>query len=253
MQGYVKPKKHLGQHFLVDKNIAAKIASFITYSGNVLEIGPGKGMLTEYILKKYPENLWVAEIDSESVEYLKANGILPSEKILEHDILSLNFNEYFTEPITLTGNLPYNISSPIMFKLLENRQLIKEAVFMVQKEVAERICEKHGSKTYGILSVLLQAYYQPKYLFSVNESVFFPKPNVKSAVFKLTALPERNQEFNEKRFIQIVKAGFNQRRKTLSNSLKSIIKPDADLGRFAGLRAEQLSVDDFIELTQLLT
>lgn len=251
MSGYVKPKKHLGQHFLADRNIAAKIVASLQYVGNVTEIGPGKGILTGFLLERYGMNLQVVEIDDESVSYLKEYNVIPEKQIINGDFLKLG-EDHFPSLFALTGNLPYNISSPVFFRLLAMRQRIPEAVFMIQKEVAERICAPHGNKTYGILSVLLQAYYQTEYLFTVGEKVFIPPPRVKSAVIRLTRRDNIVLGCNEELFFRVVKTAFNQRRKTLSNSLKPLLgekKPGAD---FAGLRAEQLSVNDFIRLTQTI-
>jgi 16S rRNA (adenine1518-N6/adenine1519-N6)-dimethyltransferase len=251
MSGYVKPKKHLGQHFLADRNIAAKIAASLDYGGLVTEIGPGKGILTGFLLERYGEKLQVVEIDDESVAYLKENKIIPEDQIIHGDFLKLA-EDRFPSVFALIGNLPYNISSPVFFRLLEMRQRIPGAVFMIQKEVAERICAPHGNKTYGILSVLLQAFFRTEYLFTVGEKVFVPPPRVKSAVIRLTRRENIVLGCNEELFFRVVKTAFNQRRKTLSNSLKPLLgdkKPDAD---FAGLRAEQLSVNDFIRLTQTI-
>ena len=171
---YVRPKKSLGQHFLNDKNISRKIVDSLTFSGSVLEIGPGKGVLTNYLLEKYSDQLKVVEIDSESVEYLKENSKLKPEQLIFGDVLSLNISNLFPGNYAVIGNFPYNIGSQIFFKVLENRNQIDEVVCMVQREVAQRIAEKPGSRVYGILSVLLQTYYKIEYLFTVNETVFSP-------------------------------------------------------------------------------
>ncbi|PKP17662.1 MAG: 16S rRNA (adenine(1518)-N(6)/adenine(1519)-N(6))-dimethyltransferase [Bacteroidetes bacterium HGW-Bacteroidetes-21] len=253
MTDFVKPKKHLGQHFLTDKNIATKIAGSLLYQGVVLEIGPGKGMLTQFLVPIYGDNLWVAEIDPESVEYLISQKVLSAERIINKDILIIDPAEFTGSSFAMIGNLPYNISSQIFFRMLEFRASVPEAVFMIQKEVAERIAAAHGSKTYGILSVLLQAFYEVKYLFTVGEKVFNPPPKVKSAVIRLVRREGFVLDCNERLFYNVVKTSFNQRRKTLSNSLKPIMKPGQNPGRFAPLRAEQLSVQDFIELTKILS
>jgi len=249
----VKAKKHLGQHFLTDENIANKIADTLSFIGydTVLEIGPGMGVLTKYLLEK-PTSTYVIEIDTESVAYLNEHYPKLEGKIISKDFLKYNINEVFQQkPFAIIGNFPYNISSQIVFKCLEMRAQVPEFSGMFQKEVAERICEKKGSKVYGILSVLVQAFYDATYLFTVNENVFNPPPKVKSGVLLL----KRKENFllpcNEKLFFTVVKTGFQQRRKTLRNSLKSIglsdiLKEDS----IFDLRPEQLSVEQFVELTQ---
>ncbi len=252
MSDYVKPKKHLGQHFLADRNIAGKIAGSLQHSGNVLEIGPGKGMLTGFLYERYKQDLAVVEIDIESVEYLKSHKILSAENIIEGDFLKMSDGDLPEGDFALIGNLPYNIGSPVFFRLLELRDRIPEAVFMIQKEVAERICAPHGSKTYGILSVLLQAFYKTTYLFTVGEKVFIPPPKVKSAVIRLERKSNFSIDCDPKLFFRVVKTAFNQRRKTLTNSLKSISGEKKLPEKFAGLRAERLSFGNFIELTKYL-
>ena len=250
----VKPKKYLGQHFLNDENIARKVVdslSLCNYS-NVLEIGPGTGVLTKYLIKK-KINLKLVEIDSESVEFLKAQLFIDPLIILEHDFLKLDLSDIFTENFAIIGNFPYNISTQIIFKTLEYKNSVPELIGMFQKEVAERICEKKGSKKYGILSVLTQTYYDTKYLFSVPASVFTPPPKVISAVIRLVRKEQININYNEKLFFKVVKLSFQQRRKTLRNSLKSfnlsdILREDA----IFDLRPEQLSVRDFIYITDLI-
>lgn len=249
----VKAKKHLGQHFLTDENIAKKIADTLQLDGYeiVLEIGPGMGVLTKYLLEKNIET-YVIEIDSESVEYLNAHYPKLHGKIISKDFLKYNLNEIFLgKPFALIGNYPYNISSQIVFKCLEMRNQIPEFSGMFQKEVAERICEKKGSKIYGILSVLAQAFYEVEYLFTVHENVFNPPPKVKSGVMRMKRKENFQLPCNEKLFFTVVKTAFNQRRKTLRNSLKSLIISDnlKEDSIFA-LRPEQLSVEQFIELTQ---
>lgn len=249
----VKAKKHLGQHFLTDENIAKKIADTLQLEGYeiVLEIGPGMGVLTKYLLEKNIET-YVIEIDTESVEYLNAHYPKLHGKIISKDFLKYNLNEVFNgKPFALIGNYPYNISSQIVFKCLEMRDQIPEFSGMFQKEVAERICEKKGSKTYGILSVLAQAFYDVEYLFTVHENVFNPPPKVKSGVMRMKRKENYQLACNEKLFFTVVKSAFNQRRKTLRNSLKSLIISDnlKEDSIFA-LRPEQLSVEQFIELTQ---
>lgn len=249
----VKAKKHLGQHFLNDENIAQKIADSLTLQGyhNVLEIGPGMGVLTKYLLEK-PVTTYVIEIDSESVTYLQNHYPELNGKIISQDFLKYNLTEVLgTEPFAIIGNFPYNISSQIVFKTLELRNQVPEFSGMFQKEVAERICEKKGSKTYGILSVLTQAFYEAEYLFTVSEHVFTPPPKVKSGVLRLKRKENFQLPCDEKLFFNVVKTAFNQRRKTLRNSLKTYqladnLKEDS----IFDLRPEQLSVEQFIELTQ---
>lgn len=252
LEGEVRAKKHLGQHFLTDERTAEKIAESLTYSGykNVLEIGPGMGVLTKYLLKKDVE-LGVVEIDRDSVVYLQENypeleGRIHEEDFLRYDIRSL-FNG---EPFAIIGNFPYNISTQIVFKTLENRDIIPEFSGMFQKEVAQRIASPHGNKTYGILSVLAQAFYDITYLFTVPPSVFNPPPKVESGVIRLTRKQDYSLPCNEALFFRVVKTAFQQRRKTLRNSLKIFQLPD-NLREDAifGQRPEQLSTEQFIELT----
>lgn len=249
----VKAKKHLGQHFLTDENIAKKIADTLTLNGyqKILEIGPGMGVLTKYLLEK-PIETYVIEIDSESVEYLKIQYLKLRENIIAQDFLKYNINEVFqNKSFAIIGNFPYNISTQIVFKMLEFRHQIPEFSGMFQKEVAERICEKEGSKTYGILSVLVQAFYHAEYLFTVNENVFNPPPKVKSGVMRLIRKENYTLPCNEKLFFSVVKQAFNQRRKTLRNSLKSFINSDnLKEDSIFDFRPEQLSVEQFVELTQ---
>ena len=250
----VKPKKYLGQHFLNDENIAKKVVDSLSLSNyfNVLEIGPGTGVLTKYLIKKNI-NLKLVEIDNESVEFLKTHLSIDPLIILQHDFLKLDLSNIFTENFAIIGNFPYNISTQIIFKVLEYKNSVPELIGMFQKEVAERICEKKGSKKYGILSVLTQTYYDTKYLFSVPASVFTPPPKVISAVIRLVRKEQIDINYNEKLFFKVVKLSFQQRRKTLRNSLKSfnlsdILREDA----IFDLRPEQLSVRDFIYITDLI-
>lgn len=249
----VKAKKHLGQHFLNDENIAQKIADSLTLKGyqTVLEIGPGMGVLTKYLLEK-PISTYVIEIDTESVEYLNKHYPKLVGKIISKDFLKYNLSEVFgQEPFAIIGNFPYNISSQIVFKALELRDRIPEFSGMFQKEVAERICEKKGSKTYGILSVLTQAFYEAEYLFTVSENVFTPPPKVKSGVLRLIRKENFKLPCDEKLFFTVVKTAFNQRRKTLRNSLKTYqLSDNLKEDSIFDLRPEQLSVEQFIELTQ---
>lgn len=249
---YVRPKKSLGQHFLNDKNIAKKIVDSLNYHGNVLEIGPGKGILSGYLKEKYGEKLKVIEIDKESVEFLNLNSGLHKEQIISADFLEIPVSEIFNSSYAIIGNFPYNIGSQIFFKVLENRNQIPEVVCMIQKEVAQRIAEKPGSRVYGILSVLLQAFYNIEYLFTVNEQVFTPPPNVKSAVIRLTRNARTHLNCDEKLFFNVVKISFNQRRKTLSNSLKPILDGKKVEGIIFTKRPEQLTVEQFEEITNYI-
>jgi len=250
----VKPKKHLGQHFLTDQNIAGKIAGCLSNNyTTVCELGPGTGVLTKPLLEnKSIENLKLVEIDRESVDYLNNNFSDKRLTILEADFLRFDLGQISAEPFALIGNFPYNISSQILFKVLENRNLIPEVVGMLQKEVAERIASPPGNKTYGILSVLLQAWFDIEYCFSVSENVFFPPPRVKSAVIRLTRNKTEKLDCNEKLFFTVVKTGFNHRRKTLRNALKPLLKDKQSNHPFFDKRAEQLGVAEFVELTRLL-
>lgn len=250
----VKAKKSLGQHFLADKNIARKIVSSLNYSSpvDVLEIGPGTGVLTQFLVQEPNCNLLCVELDSESVallhkEYPQLNG-----KIIEGDVLKLSLGGIFPGKFSVVGNLPYNISSEIFFKLIESKELVNEAVFMIQKEMADRISAPHGSKTYGITSILLQAFFDIKYLFTVSETVFIPPPKVKSAVVKFTRNQTTELGCNEKMFKLVVKTAFNQRRKTMRNSLKSLIPPHLVSNAIFDKRPEQLSIAEFIDLTNFL-
>ncbi len=248
----VRAKKHLGQHFLTDENIARKIGDTLTLHGydHVLEIGPGMGVLTKYLLEKDIET-HVIEIDTESVEYLNAHYFKLHGKIHAMDFLKSDIRAIFgDQPFAITGNFPYNISSQIVFKAIEMRDQVPEFTGMFQKEVAERICEQPGTKAYGILSVLTQAFYDAEYLFTVSEKVFNPPPKVKSGVLRLTRKATYELPCDEKLFFRVVKTAFQQRRKTLRNSLKTFnlppnLKEDAIFGR----RPEQLAVADFIQLT----
>lgn len=250
----VKAKKHLGQHFLKDLNIAQKIADTLSFSGykKVLEIGPGMGVLTQFLLEKKAE-IHVIEIDKESVNYLKNHFPKLQDKIISDDFLKFDIVSYFKELFAVIGNFPYNISSQIVFKVIELRNFIPEFGGMFQKEVAERICEKAGSKTYGILSVLTQAFYDAEYLFTVSEHVFNPPPKVKSGVLRLVRKSNYQLECDEKLFFNVVKTAFNQRRKTLRNSLKTFqLSEQLKENPIFDKRPEQLSVNQFIELTLLL-
>ena len=249
----VHAKKFLGQHFLKDENIARQIADSLTATTpHVLEIGPGMGVLTKYLYNKEGLDFHAIEIDRESVAYLHEH--YPTLHVIEGDFLALDLSTLFSEPFAVIGNFPYNISSQILFKVFDNRNCIPEVVGMFQKEVAERVAAKPGSKTYGILSVLLSAFYNIEYLFTVHENVFNPPPKVKSAVIRLRRNDVTSLECDETLFVKVVKIGFNQRRKTLRNALKQLSLPlDAVPVQLLSLRAEQLSVNDFIALTNSLS
>lgn len=249
----IRAKKHLGQHFLADNNIANKISMSLINVNNlpVLEIGPGTGVLTKELIKRNFD-LTLIEIDIESVDYLEKN-LEKKFKLIQGNFLKMDLKEYFKGEFCIIGNFPYNISSQIFFKMLENKIIIPELCGMIQKEVAERIASKHGNKTYGILSVLIQLYYSVEYLFTVNENVFIPPPKVKSAVIRMLRYRNNIDVIDERKLFLVVKTAFNQRRKTIRNSLKSIIGENTDLTHhFFGLRPEQLSPEDFIELTRLI-
>ncbi|MCR5821974.1 MAG: 16S rRNA (adenine(1518)-N(6)/adenine(1519)-N(6))-dimethyltransferase RsmA [Bacteroidales bacterium] len=249
----VRAKKYLGQHFLTDESIAARIAESL--SGNcprVLEIGPGMGVLTKYLYSRPELDFRAIEIDTESVDYLHSH--YPDLKVIEGDFLKMDLTALFHESFAVIGNFPYNISSQILFRVFENRNLIPEVVGMFQKEVAERIAAGPGSKTYGILSVLLSAFYNIEYLFTVPEHVFNPPPKVKSAVIRLVRNDVTTLECDEKLFVTVVKTGFNQRRKTLRNALKPLgIQYDGISDEVLAKRAEQLSVENFVSLTKQLS
>jgi 16S rRNA (adenine1518-N6/adenine1519-N6)-dimethyltransferase len=249
----VKPKKHLGQHFLIDLSIAERIAAQVTGHGGVkqlLEIGPGMGVLTDYLLKG-DLDVNLIEIDRESIAYLYQKYPSLQEKIIEGDFLKFDFSTVFTSPFAVVGNFPYNISSQIFFKILEDKNKVSEVVCMLQKEVARRIASPKGSKEYGILSVLLQAWYDIDYIFSVPPGVFNPPPKVNSGVIRLTRNQVQKLDCNEKLFFQVVKGGFGNRRKTLRNSLKSFqLTEEFKSHPILDKRAEQLDVADFVFLTQ---
>jgi 16S rRNA (adenine1518-N6/adenine1519-N6)-dimethyltransferase len=272
----VRAKKSLGQHFLTDLNIARKIAfsvsggaaianrrsfeasasdgvvqddAIVANKVDVLEIGGGMGVLTQFLLERDDVDLWVIDIDRESVDYMRDHFPTLGARLIHGDFLKLDLH-VFHENLTIVGNFPYNISSQIFFKVLENRDLVPEVVGMVQKEVAERIAEPPGSRSYGIMSVLLQAWYDIEYLFTVSESVFSPPPKVKSAVIRLTRNSTTRLGCDEALFVKVVKAAFGQRRKMIRNSLRAVF---GDFGgaehRFFTDRAEKLSVSQFVELT----
>ncbi len=261
----VRPKKALGQHFLTDLSIAQRIAdALIIENGTmpVLEIGPGMGVLSQYLLKREDVDLKMVEIDTESVNYLLAHFPEADGRVLEADFLRIRIENFFKGQFCVIGNFPYNISSQIFFRILDYKEEVPQVVCMIQKEVAERIAEKPGSKTYGILSVLLQAWYDIEYLFTVGEGAFNPPPKVKSAVIRLRRNARTELGCDESLFKTVVKTSFNQRRKTLRNSLKPLVREmaakqglsDEQVQNFLAnpvfdLRPERLGVEDFVSLT----
>ena len=252
----VRAKKFLGQHFLTDLTVAQRIAETLS-SGRTIEIGPGMGVLTQYLLKNPNIDLTAIELDRESVAYLRE--WYPELSLIEGDFLKLDLNQLIPEgEFNVIGNYPYNISSQIFFKVLEYKDRIPVCSGMIQKEVAERIASKPGKKAYGILSVLLQAYYDIEYLFTVDEHVFNPPPKVKSAVIRMTRNERQHLDCDEQLFKTVVKTAFNQRRKQMRNSLRSLVESQKSkveserLEWFLTRRPEQLSVDEFVELTKLI-
>lgn len=253
----VKPKKSLGQHFLTDETIARRIASTLDeYKGMpVVEVGPGMGVLTKYLIED-DHDVTVVEIDTDSVEYLNRNFPLLKDRVIEDDFLKMDLTKVTGgKPFCVIGNYPYNISSQIFFKVLDYKDSIPCCSGMLQKEVAERLSAGPGSKVYGILSVLLQAWYDIEYLFTVSENVFNPPPKVKSGVIKMTRNGVKDLGCDEKMFRTIVKTTFGQRRKMLRNSIRGLLPPDLPLPDLTiwGKRPEQLSVAEFVELTNLIT
>jgi 16S rRNA (adenine1518-N6/adenine1519-N6)-dimethyltransferase len=259
---YVKPKKELGQHFLKDLSIAQRIAELLTGHGGyqkLLEIGPGMGVLTQFLLKDSRFETYVIEIDRESVDYLKEHFPALEGRILASDFLNIKpellpTKQVSTEPFAIIGNFPYNISTQILFKALDMRDRVPELVGMFQREVAQRVASGPGNKDYGILSVLLQAWYDIKYEFTVDPEVFNPPPKVHSGVISLRRNAKTELGCDERKFTQVVKHGFGQRRKTLRNALKPLNPTEPAMASpFMDKRAEQLSVDEFIQLTVLMS
>jgi len=247
----VKPKKHLGQHFLKDEHISKRISDSLTGFGQyktIIEIGPGTGALTKYLLNRN-EELVSLEVDQESIKYLHQK--YPQLKVIEQDFLKFDLLEISKRNIAVIGNFPYNISSQILFKAIDDKDKISELVGMFQKEVAERVASGPGNKTYGILSVLIQAYYKVEYLFTVDEDVFYPPPKVKSGVLRLQRISS-DPDCNEKLFRKVVKITFNQRRKMIRNTIKALIGEIKSQHSLYTKRPEQLSVLEFIELTNFL-
>ena len=249
----VKPKKSLGQHFLIDKNITEKIALSLINTDKVIEVGPGEGALTDFFIDKKNTEFRAIETDRESYNFLIDKYPEQSKKIILQNFLKTDLTNIFDEEFSIIGNFPYNISSQIFFKVIDNKDLVKEVVCMIQKEVAERIASKEGNKTYGILSVLLQTYYNIEYLFTVNENVFNPPPKVKSGVIRLIRNKTQKLNCNEKLFKQIVKTSFNQRRKMLRVSLKTMLNNinTSDYNIFTK-RPEQLTINEFVYLTNII-
>lgn len=245
----VKAKKHLGQHFLTDEGIAYNIAHALVGDSvpNVLEVGPGMGVLTKYLIDRKELKLQVAEIDTESVVYL--NKHYPTLDVIEGDFLQMNLTQMYPEGVNIIGNFPYNISSQIFFAVLDHKDRVPEVVGMLQKEVAVRLAAKPTGKEYGILSVLLQAYYDIEYLFEVGAEMFNPPPKVQSAVIRLRRNNVKSLDCDEVLFKQVIKATFNQRRKTIRNSIRAILPNSTEDHRFFSERPERLSVADFVELT----
>jgi len=249
----VKAKKHLGQHFLKDEDIAKRIVDSVLQNNNLplLEIGPGTGVLTKHLIDR--KDFYAIDVDRESIEFLKKNYPAYESKIISGDFLRIDVNQLFASKFSIIGNFPYNISTQIMFAVLDNKDKVETVVGMFQKEVAERIAIKPGTKAYGILSVLLQAFYDIEYLFTVEPGSFTPPPKVRSAVIRLKRNKTEKLDCDEKLFKSIVKMAFNQRRKMIRNSLKSLVKDEALFSHpYFTNRPERLSVADFVELTKMI-
>jgi len=250
----VRAKKHLGQHFLTDRNTALRIVQSLRPElgyDQVLEVGPGMGVLTDFLLEASEYKTWMVDVDHDSIVYLREKYPQLGDRLIHGDFLALDFEQLFAgSPVAVIGNFPYHISSQIVFKILDERQYVPEMVGMFQKEVAERCAAGPGNKVYGILSVLTQAYYDVEYLFTVKAGAFHPPPKVLSGVIRLTRKPQGGLDCDETLFRRVVKAAFNQRRKTLRNSLSGVIpKQKMGVHPFWDLRAERLSVADFVQLT----
>ncbi len=247
----VRAKKHLGQHFLLDKSIAETIVNLLDYkyNNNILEVGPGMGILTDLLIRK-EKDLSVIEIDEESIHYLKSRYPETSIRIIQFDFLKIEFSQYFNSPVSIIGNFPYNISSQILFKVLDNKDQITELVGMFQMEVAQRVAALKGRRR-GILSVFIQAFFHVEYCLTVDENVFSPIPKVKSGVIRLNRNNRKQLDCNESQFMQIVKTAYNQRRKTLRNSIKGFnLNENLELKELLKKRAEDLSVEEFITITR---
>ncbi|MBL7113297.1 MAG: 16S rRNA (adenine(1518)-N(6)/adenine(1519)-N(6))-dimethyltransferase RsmA [Bacteroidales bacterium] len=251
---HIRPKKSLGQHYLKDENIARKIVSALEANAvdHVIEVGAGSGILTKILFQTDRFTTWAIEIDQESITTLRDKFPDKHDRILHRNFLKLDPGELTRKPVAIIGNLPYNISSQVFFKILENRDQVLEVVCMVQKEVAERISAPHGSKTYGILSVLLQAYYSVDYLFTVGPQVFHPVPRVHSAVIRLVRKDIRHLDCDENLFTRVVKASFNQRRKMIRNSIKQLLPENPPDHELLSKRPEQLDISQFVILTSWL-
>lgn len=249
----VRAKKHLGQHFLNDKNAAQRIVEALNPSlgfSQVLEVGPGMGVLSDFLLQKESYETFLIDVDDESIEFLADKYPELGKRLIHGDFLALDFNAYFGDKMAVIGNFPYNISSQILFKILDERDRVVQMAGMFQKEVAERCVAKPGSKEYGILSVFLQAYYEVEYLFTVKAGAFNPPPKVLSGAMRMTRNAVNKLDCDEKLFWKVVKAGFNQRRKTLRNALSAIVAKDKmSSNPLYELRAERLTVTDFVTLT----
>lgn len=249
----VQPKKHLGQHFLTDESVVQKIVEALSTSPStqVIEIGPGTGALSKYLLKKELKNLWLCEVDRESVDYLIDELGVPDHQLLQKSFLKLELRDLTTEPVSIIGNFPYNISSQILFRVFDQRDKVPELVGTFQKEVGLRVAANPGSKTYGILSVLLQAFYDIEYLNDIDRGAFFPPPNVVSGVIRMKRNATIDLGCDVKHFVLTVKTAFNQRRKTLNNALKPLNTEKHELP-YGTLRAETLTVAQFVEITKVL-
>ena len=253
MYNEVRPKKSLGQHFLTDQSIAQRIVEQLSPDvESVIEVGAGTGVLTQYLVQDVLDKFHVIEIDKESIAYLEKHFPMLGERLIEGDFLRTDLGQFGQQNMAVIGNFPYNISSQIFFQVLKYKELVIEVVGMVQKEMAERMAAKEGSKTYGILSVLMQAWYDIDYLFTVHENVFNPPPKVKSAVIKMRRNAVTDLGCDEKLFVSIVKQAFNQRRKTMRNSLRPMLRPEIIGNEVFDKRPEQLSVKEFIDLTNLI-
>ena len=251
----VQPKKKLGQHFLINLDIAKRIVDSLHSDSDscVIEVGPGTGVLTKFLIDRFDNNFYAVEVDKESIGYLQRFLPENAKNIIHGDFLKTDITSIVPSgSCAVIGNFPYYISSQILFKIIDNRHIVHEVVCMLQKEVAERICSPPGSKQYGILSVFLQAYYKTEYLFTVNEGNFNPPPKIKSGVIRLSRTNEIHLPCNEKLFFKLVKMSFNQRRKMLRSSLRSILLNLSPHEEIFTKRPEQLSVNEFIELTNLL-
>ena len=249
----VRPKKALGQHFLTDQNIAQRIVEQLSPDvESVIEVGAGTGVLTQFLVRDVLDKFHVIEIDKESIAYLQQHFPMLGDRLIEGDFLRADLSQYGQQNMAIIGNFPYNISSQIFFQVLKYKEQVVEVVGMVQKEMAERMAAKEGSKTYGILSVLMQAWYDIDYLFTVHENVFNPPPKVKSAVIKMRRNAVTDLGCDEKLFVSIVKQAFNQRRKTMRNSLRPMLRPEIIENEVFNKRPEQLSVQEFIDLTNLI-